>query len=45
MKEIARRPSALTRFLSLFMVAVFLIAETATASGQTDASVRYDMPT
>jgi outer membrane protein TolC len=45
MMQIARRPSALTRFLSLFMVAVFLIAETATASGQTDASVRYDMPT
>ena len=45
MMQIARRPSVPTRFLSLFMIAVFLIAETATASGQTDTSVRYDMPT
>jgi outer membrane protein TolC len=39
MKEIARRPKFRTR-----CVAWFLVALTATASGQTTASVRFDMP-
>jgi outer membrane protein TolC len=39
MKEIAHRPNFLTQ-----IVAVFLVVVTATASGQTNASVRFDMP-
>jgi outer membrane protein TolC len=39
MKEIARRPKFRSR-----CVAWFLVALTATASGQTTASVRFDMP-
>src|SRR5258708_15804384 len=39
MSEIARRPNFLVRCVSGFLVAV-----TATAYGQTDASVRFDMP-
>ncbi len=39
MKDMARRPNCLTR-----IVAWFLVAVTATASGQTNASVRYDLP-
>ena len=39
MKEIARRPKFRTR-----CVAWFLVGLTATASGQTTASVRFDMP-
>src|ERR1700688_2375010 len=40
MKEIAHRPNVLTR-----IVAWFLVVVTATASGQTNAPVRFDMPT
>src|SRR6266436_5201174 len=40
MSEIARRPNFLVRCVSGFLVAV-----TATASGQTNTSVRFDMPT
>ncbi|MGC2186007.1 MAG: hypothetical protein WA637_22245, partial [Terriglobales bacterium] len=39
MKDLASRPNFLARG-----VAWFLIAVTATAAGQTNASVRYDMP-
>jgi len=39
MSEIARRPNVLARCVSGFLVAV-----TATAYGQTNASVRFDMP-
>src|SRR6202166_199145 len=39
MKEIAHRPNVLTR-----IVAWFLVVVTATASGQTNASARFDMP-
>src|SRR6202165_271706 len=39
MKEIAHRPNVLTR-----IVAWFLVVVTATASGQTNASVRFDLP-
>jgi outer membrane protein TolC len=39
MKEIAHRPNYLTQ-----IVAWFLVVVTATASGQTNASVRFDMP-
>jgi len=39
MSEIARRPNVLVR-----CVAGFLVAVTATAYGQTNASVRFDMP-
>ncbi len=39
MTGIARRPNFLTRFASWFLVGV-----TATASGQTNASVQFDMP-
>src|SRR5712691_7008800 len=40
MKHVARRPNFIARGVSWFLVAV-----TATASGQTNASVRFDMPT
>jgi outer membrane protein TolC len=40
MKNLARRPNCLARCVSWFLVAV-----TVTASGQTDTSVRFDMPT
>ena len=40
MRELARRPNSLARCVSWFFVAV-----TATAFGQTNASVRFDMPT
>ncbi len=40
MKVIAHRPNRLTQ-----LVAWFLVGVTATASGQTNASVRFDMPT
>ena len=39
MKDLASRPNFLARCLAWFLVAL-----TATASGQTNASVRYDMP-
>src|ERR1700719_3728162 len=39
MKEIAHRPNVLTR-----IVAWFLVVVTATASGQTNASARFDLP-
>jgi outer membrane protein TolC len=39
MKEIAHRPNVLTQ-----IVAWFLVVVTATASGQTNASARFDMP-
>src|SRR3977135_2806654 len=39
MKEIAHRPNFLTQIVTWFLVVV-----TATASGQTNASVRFDMP-
>jgi outer membrane protein TolC len=39
MKHVARRPNFIARGVSWFLVAV-----TATASGQTNASVRFDMP-
>jgi outer membrane protein TolC len=39
MRRVAGRPSLLTKFASLF-----LVAATATASGQTDSTVRFDMP-
>jgi len=39
MKDLAHRPKFLVR-----CVAWFLVAVTATASGQTNASVRFDMP-
>lgn len=39
MKRMACRPNFLTQFMSLCLAVV-----TATASGQTDASVRFDMP-
>src|SRR5580765_4875537 len=39
MRDLTHRPGFLARYMAWFLVAV-----TATASGQTNASVRYDMP-